>query len=333
MRDVGLADRLRAKALNVVEVAGWKTRGGELSSSPRGAGNHHTAGARTGEAPSLNTVIYGRRTPTVVDGPLANTLQGRHPSHGLLDPVFVVAAGRANHGGVGEWLGHSGNSLFLGNEVEHPGTEPVHPDRLEVAARICAAFCEAPGSMRSSLQVWQHFEYARPLGRKIDFFDLWPWNPSVFRTRVRFWIGRTATGGTDVLDNDDKEWLKKEIRDAVSKNIVRLGHFLTTGSQNQLFTPGHAYDVQDWIADANRVVTLDELAAQLVQVMAQDMPILVQGDTSDWWVIEGNTRSLTEEDRAMERAYVGDLFARPTDDGLKPWPWPQLLIESVPQVV
>jgi hypothetical protein len=207
MRDTGLADRIRAKGVTVVEVAGWTTRGNDGNGfsvfRPRGSGNHHTAGSSSGTTPSLSTCIYGRPD---VGGPLCQVLQSREADPSK-DKAYVIAAGKANHGGVGTWTGDSGtmdsNYESEGLEIEHIGTTTVPAARLEIAARIQAAMLEAPGSSRDASMCWQHFEYAKPDGRKIDFAKLYPLNADSFRERVAFWIGRTQTQG---------EWL-----DMVSK--------------------------------------------------------------------------------------------------------------------
>ena len=97
-RDTGIADRLRAKGLNVVEVNGWRTRGAE-GFNPRGSVDHHTAGPRKGNAPSLGVCINGRAD---LPGPLCNVLVGRDGT------CYVVAAGRANHAGAGGPIGPIG---------------------------------------------------------------------------------------------------------------------------------------------------------------------------------------------------------------------------------
>jgi hypothetical protein len=192
MLDTGLANRIRAKGVTVVEVDGWKARGNSSGFAPIGAVHHHTAGSSKGTTPSLNTCIYGRPD---VPGPLCQVLQSRE-ANPAEDKAYVIAAGKGNHGGQGTWTGRSGtmNSNYEseGLEVEHVGTAPVDPIRHEIAARILAAMCEAPGSPRDSSMVCQHFEYARPIGRKSDFFDLSPRNPEWVRDRVGYWIGRTA---------------------------------------------------------------------------------------------------------------------------------------------
>lgn len=130
-RDTAIAEKLRAAGLAVVEVAGWQTRGSD-SFAPRGFVWHHTAGPRTGNAPSLAICIYGRAG---LPGPLCNVFLARDGT------VYVVAAGRANHAGTGSWAGLSGNSSVYGLEVENTGTgdEPWQPFLVDIAARIAAA--------------------------------------------------------------------------------------------------------------------------------------------------------------------------------------------------
>jgi hypothetical protein len=113
-RDLGLADRMRDAGLDVVEVAGWQTRGSS-SFSPRGFVWHHTAGPRTGIAPSLGVCINGRRD---LPGPLCNLFLDRAGT------VYVVASGRANHAGAGSWAGLTGNASVYGLEIENVGTPP-----------------------------------------------------------------------------------------------------------------------------------------------------------------------------------------------------------------
>lgn len=187
MLDTRLADRIRAKGVPVVEIAGWQTRGRPAVYRPKGAVNHHTAGARSGSTPSLATVLFGRPD---VPGPLAQVLQSRE-ANPANDRAYVIAAGTCNHAGAGGWNGLTGNASVGGLEVEHHGTGPVPAARLETAARICAALLEAPGSTRNPAFCCQHFEWAPR--RKIDFFSLAPGNAGSFRRRVGHWIGRTVT--------------------------------------------------------------------------------------------------------------------------------------------
>lgn len=163
MFDVGLADRLRAQNLRVVEIDGWRERGSE-SFAPRGYVAHHTGGAASGNAPSLRLVINGRGKPGqpgYLPGPLANVLQARD------NTIYVVAAGRANHAGKGGWRGLSGNSSVWGNEVENVGTntEPWREDQLEVTARVGYALMLGTPTFDADLAC-EHKEWSP--GRKPD---------------------------------------------------------------------------------------------------------------------------------------------------------------------
>jgi len=152
--DTGIADRIRAMGVPVVECDGWKSRGSS-SFSPRGSVNHHTAGGASGATPSLNTCIYGR--PDLA-GPLCNVMQSREADGN--DKAYVVAAGRANHAGDGGWMGLSGNSSVYGLEIEHTGTSPISEGRQRIAAAIHAGMFG--GDVR---YVCQHYEWT---SRKID---------------------------------------------------------------------------------------------------------------------------------------------------------------------
>jgi N-acetylmuramoyl-L-alanine amidase len=149
--DTGIANRLRAKGLKVVEVAGWQTRGSS-SFNPKGFVWHHTAGPSRGNAPSLTICTYGRAG---LAGPLCNVFQARD------NTIYVVAAGRANHAGEGSWKGLSGNSSVYGLEIENVGTsaEPWRQDQLDTAAKVAAALAGSPGLS------CHHKEWTR---RKID---------------------------------------------------------------------------------------------------------------------------------------------------------------------
>lgn len=202
MFDTGLADRIRAKGVPVVEVAGWRTRGSS-SYDPWGAIDHHTAGGASGTIPSLNVLINGRSD---LPGPLCQVGQSREAGEGN-DKAYVIAAGRANHGGTGSWRGLSGNSRFAGLEMEHTGTSKPPAHRLETAARITAAMLEAPGASRDSAWSCQHSEYAP--GRKIDIATGFETRASrdEFRNKVAYWIGRTAGPTPPSPKDDDMPWL------------------------------------------------------------------------------------------------------------------------------
>lgn len=144
MRLLWLPDHLREWGLEPIEVDGWRDRGyGDFGTfRPRGFVDHHTAGARTGWAPSLGVVINGRAG---IPGPLSQLFTPRNPQ-GKRN-VHVVAAGRANHAGKGGWAGLSGNSSVVGHERENVGTpaEPWQPWQTEDAAVVAACVLDGLG--------------------------------------------------------------------------------------------------------------------------------------------------------------------------------------------
>jgi hypothetical protein len=108
-----LPEVLEDAGLKVAEQPGWLTRGRGDVGRIRGVVCHHTAGPATGNMPSLGIVTNGREG---LPGPLSQLCLGRDGTY------FVVAAGRANHAGPGEWEGlTTGNSSFIGIEAENRG--------------------------------------------------------------------------------------------------------------------------------------------------------------------------------------------------------------------
>lgn len=168
-----LADVLRAAGCRVIEIAGWQTRGRPGTFGPiKGILCHHTAGGKSGNAPSLGLIIGGR--PDLA-GPLSHL-------HLARDGTFsVIAAGRCNHAGAGSWHGvTSGNSSFIGVEAENAGdgTDPWPDVQMEAYARGCAAILDHINA--SVIMCAGHKEYALPPGRKIDpSFDM-----NTFRQKV-----------------------------------------------------------------------------------------------------------------------------------------------------
>src|SRR5262245_7260143 len=108
-----LPEVLEEAGLKVAEQPGWRTRGHGDVGPTKGVICHHTAGAKNGNMPSLGVITNGRPG---LDGPLAQLGLGRDGTW------FVVAAGRANHAGKGEWQGiKTGNTSFIGIEAENTG--------------------------------------------------------------------------------------------------------------------------------------------------------------------------------------------------------------------
>src|SRR6266516_587580 len=89
--------------LKVAPVNGWEFRGLGDVGQTLGIICHHTAGPRTLNMPSLNTIINGRPAQPprrALPGPLAQLGLGRDGT------FYVIAAGRCNHvEGPGNWRG------------------------------------------------------------------------------------------------------------------------------------------------------------------------------------------------------------------------------------
>lgn len=156
-----LPEVLEAAGLKVALVNGWQNAGRGEMGLVRGVLCHHTAGAAKGNMPSLNLLIQGRAD---LPGPLAQLGLGRDGT------FYVIAAGRCNHAGAGQW--HevtTGNSSFIGIEAENCGTEqdPWPAIQLEAYQRGVAAILTYLKQSDTRYCVG-HKEYALPPGRKSD---------------------------------------------------------------------------------------------------------------------------------------------------------------------
>lgn len=160
-----LADVLRNEGLNVIEEPNWKNKGRAEMGEVKGIICHHTAGAKKGNTPSLGVVRDGRPD---LPGPLSQLFLAR-------DGTFhVMAAGRCNHAGAGNWQGVTqGNSHMIGIEAENTGLgdDPWPHAQLNAYVHGCAAICSHLGL--DEVMVCGHKEYAIPKGRKTDpAFDM-----------------------------------------------------------------------------------------------------------------------------------------------------------------
>jgi hypothetical protein len=207
-----LADALRAEGLDVREVPGWPTRGRAARyDGTEGVMFHHTASSRTGGAvPSLRIVTEGRAD---LPGPLCHVLVGRDGS------AWVIAAGYANHGGLGgPWKSvplNSANRYMVGVEVENNGIgEPWSREVLAACDRVFAAVLRHQG--RDASWCGGHKEYAP--GRKI--------NPAgVDMPAYRRRLARHMEGG-DVASKDVLEAFgvrrPEQLRDSVMFTLGQL---------------------------------------------------------------------------------------------------------------
>ena len=175
---INLLSTLQDAGLAVSPVEGWETRGRPGAFSPVGVMVHHTAGARAGDAPSLQLCINGRPD---LKGPLAHFVLARS---GI---VHLVARGIANHAGKGakevlDLLRRDvpvvrdakdykyvdsvfGNAFFYGVEVENAGDgeDPYPVEQIDALAKLCAGLCGAHGW--SAHRVVHHRQWT---ARKID---------------------------------------------------------------------------------------------------------------------------------------------------------------------
>lgn len=179
-----LADVARKAGLKVVETNGWQNRGhGPMDADIRTIVVHHTAsGAKSGNAPSLNTVKNGR--PGLA-GPLAHYLLARDGT------VYVVAAGLAWHAGQVRHIDYT-NRFSIGIEAENNGVgEPWSAEQMDAYAKLCAALVIAFGL--DATDVLGHKEVCYPAGRKIDpTFNMADFRREVRREVAAFRAARSA---------------------------------------------------------------------------------------------------------------------------------------------
>jgi hypothetical protein len=175
-----LAEVLDGAGLKVAEQPGWRTRGRGEMGTVKGVMCHHTAGPLKGNMPSLGIVTNGR--PDLA-GPLAQLCLGRDGAY------YVVAAGRANHAGAGNWRGlTNGNWEFIGIEAENTGlpNDPWPSVQVDAYCHGVAAILRKLGE--SAQMCCGHKEYALPAGRKQDpSFEM-----NSFRNRVEMIMAGAA---------------------------------------------------------------------------------------------------------------------------------------------
>ena len=190
----GLARVARDAGLKVVEVPGWKTRGHGHMELPKSIIVHHTAGAKTGNYPSLAVVRDGR---TGLPGPLSHYGLGRDGT------VYVIAAGLCAHAGKDSQLAWAHRNVrAIGIEAENTGVGEVWPAvQLDAYVRLCRALVDEFGL--DTTAVLGHKEIAP--GRKIDPAGI---NMGDFRAWVR--TGRHPSSSVTVqaaVKPITKDWL------------------------------------------------------------------------------------------------------------------------------
>jgi hypothetical protein len=190
-RQPGILTAARDWGLTCHETVGWRTRGSS-DFNPHGVVCHHDAGGNPpGNQDRVPAVIIGGRSD--LPGPLAHVwLEVDGDCH-------FVAAGKANHAGVGDWRGLNENSEVWGIEANNTGFAPWPEVQLEAWYKLCAAMCQFSGF--SPVMVCGHKEWAKPPGRKPDPHTL---NMAAFRTNVA-----GATKGDDSLSAEDVRALQE----------------------------------------------------------------------------------------------------------------------------
>ena len=218
-----LPEVLEDAGLKVAEQPGWRTRGRGDVGTIRGVICHHTAGPLTGNMPSLDLVTNGRAD---LGGPLAQLCLGRDGTY------FVVAAGRANHAGAGNWQGiATGNSSFIGIEAENTGltsgpkAEPWPEVQMDAYRRGVAAILKKIGA--DPIMCCGHREYALPAGRKPDpTFDM-----AAFRAAVGAIMGGTAPAPVLIpaVDSSNRPTLRRGARGDLVKEIQTMAGIAVDG--------------------------------------------------------------------------------------------------------
>lgn len=167
-RMVWLPTVLREAGLNVVETTGWKTRGrdGEAySMRPRVVIGHHTASLSTTPDTTVTALLVNGRTD--LPGPLCHLGLNRAGTY------IVIAGGKANHAGAGQWMDANESVEAIGIEaynygagVPFPSREPWSQVQLDAYDRGIAALLKYLG--RDERSYCGHREWAQPPGRKPD---------------------------------------------------------------------------------------------------------------------------------------------------------------------
>jgi hypothetical protein len=225
--------------LRIEIVPGAETRGYE-SYNPGCYVGHHTAGAKTGDRPSLNLCVNGRED-LGLGIPLCEDFMPR------MGGLVIVACGRSNNAGLGGFRGIVGNSGVMGCEAEDDGDGIWTSAQWRDYPRIVASGLDMLGldaSWYCSHRTWALVPPSWP-GRKIDptgITDAWmqAWvrvlhaNPKAV-PRQGFPTAADLEGNL-VLDTTDKTWITNELK----RVGLRVGATLLTGGANTIITAEEA---------------------------------------------------------------------------------------------
>ena len=155
----------------------WRTRGRPASTggfNPVGVLCHHTASpAGTSDAADINVIMWGNGS---APGPIGSLYIGRSAT------LYLIAAGRTNHGGSGAFPGgqcQDMNNALLGIEVGNDGIGERWSDPVtDLYADTVAALLDYYGGTTD--QVWLHATTGPACGNfKIDPAGPWQRQPDL----------------------------------------------------------------------------------------------------------------------------------------------------------
>lgn len=232
---------LREAGLKVAEQPGWVNRGRGEMGTVKGVICHHTVGARNGNMPSLNGLTNGvtQSNGRFLAGPLSQLGLGRDGT------LYVIAAGRCNHAGDGNWRGiTTGNSNFIGIEAENMGTpaDPWPEVQLDAYVRGAAAILKnvgAPSSMCCG-----HREYALPPGRKSDPHTI---DMEAFRANVAAVMAGTGVVRPTIPAADKKQ--RATLRRGARGELVKQLQRAVGVDDDGIFGPGTEAEVRRFQRD------------------------------------------------------------------------------------
>ena len=210
-----MPDVLLTAGLKVAPCDGWQERGTGPMGKVAGVMCHHTAtpASRPGNIPTLRLLIDGRPG---LPGPLCQLGLGRDGTY------YIVAAGKANHGGPGVWNGYSGNGRFIGIEAENSGTanDPWPPKQIEAYEQGVAALLAHIGATAD--MCCGHKEYRLPIGYKND--PSFPMGPFRDRVRARMAQGVPQLAQIATVDSQQRKTLRRGSTDPLVTTLQqRLG--------------------------------------------------------------------------------------------------------------